>query len=116
MPTYTYRCLDCGTVEDYLLPLDGAPKFCIACEGSRLEKKITAPNINTNAGSQNSDSNNQNQDPAQNIVDLMISTWPGRVRTIRKDSPDGGYKSETTLFCEHDKPMIQINSGRERIK
>ncbi len=51
MPTYEYRCKDCGLVEDYLVKMGEEPAGCKKCDSDRLEKRVSAPNIGSSGNS-----------------------------------------------------------------
>ena len=70
MPIYEYKCNQCGTVDEYLLPVDGVPTECSRCSSSDLEKLHSIPSILTGGSSE------------------------GRSRTIVQDMPDGSKRIE----------------------
>jgi putative FmdB family regulatory protein len=42
MPIYEYRCLDCGTTFEKILPLNTDSTDCRECHSTRLEKLFSA--------------------------------------------------------------------------
>jgi putative FmdB family regulatory protein len=52
MPFFDYRCLNCDLRFEVLQKIDEpAPSMCPACEQYKLEKLISAPAIQSSAGS-----------------------------------------------------------------
>jgi putative FmdB family regulatory protein len=42
MPIYEYRCLDCGTTFEKILPLNTDSTDCLKCHSTRLERLLSS--------------------------------------------------------------------------
>jgi hypothetical protein len=47
MPIKPYRCADCLTERDYLIPPETAPRKCPECGGTEYTPKFTAPSVHS---------------------------------------------------------------------
>lgn len=47
MPTYDFKCKECGGVSEFLLksPTDTNPLSCPECGSSKMEKLLSAPSL-----------------------------------------------------------------------
>ncbi|MGB9722211.1 MAG: FmdB family zinc ribbon protein [bacterium] len=54
MPIYTYKCINCGKVFDFLFLKSSEEPKCPQCGSKNLEKQVTAPASVRIRGSQSS--------------------------------------------------------------